>query len=231
MRLSEIDATKIQDMYVNKVLASNYKEQFSDAQIEMIVFDGAADNYNICDIGIVFGNSSMIQERTEKAVAMYQAGRVRKLLFTGGTGGISDTKNDIAEALKMLSLAISMGVPEADILIENQAKNSFENVKYSIKLLQQKNLLKKIKSIMIITSDFHLKRCYAIFFKYLPNKHYSLVGVKNGYSDCENWFQSDMAWGTGRSIVTFEAHALIEYAKENKIFDLEILNYQKKKEL
>ena len=42
------------------------------------------------------------------------------------------------------------------------------------------------------------------------------------FSDRENWFLSDNARNTGRSLATFEVGALAKYAREKKIEDLEI---------
>lgn len=206
MKLSQIDSTNL-----------------TDKQINLIVFSDIDDSNENADLAIVFGNSDMIKERTLKSVEMYEKGRVKKILFTGGTGGITNTSGDtISEALKMKRLAISKGIKEENIIIE-ESNNSFENVLNSLSLID----LSVVKSIMIITSDFHLKRCMAIMKNHIGDKvKYVLVPVKNGYSDEENWFNSEKAWGTGRGIVTFEAEILIRYAKEGKIFDLDINNYQ-----
>ncbi len=226
MKLSQIDNSSLPNIYRNGTPDNNVVCDFTDEQIASIVFGGIVDNQENCDIAIVFGNSDMILERTKKAVDMYYQKRTKMLLFTGGSGGITAKgKECLSEAEKMANLALSYGVPQDDILIENQSNNSFENVSYSVKLLEEKMDIKILNNIMLITSDFHLKRCYSIFLKYLPNVKYTLVGSKNGYSDEENWMNSELYWGSGRSIVTFEANALINYAKQSKIEDLEIEKY------
>ncbi len=226
MKLSQFDNSSLQDIYRNSKPDNNIVCDFTDEQISSIVFGGIVDNQQNCDVAIVFGNSNMISERTNKAVEMYLQGRVQNLLFTGGIGGITAKEGEtLSEAEKMAKLAEQLGIPKSHILVENESNNSFENVSYSVKLLQEKMDIKEIKNIMLITSDFHLKRCYSTFLRYLPNMNYTLVGVKNGYSDEENWMNSELSWGSGRSIVMFEAYALINYAKQSKIVDLEIENY------
>lgn len=123
----------------------------------------------------------------------------------------------------MKQLALTFGVKEEDILIEMTSNNTFENVENAMKLLPV-----DIKHISIITSEFHLKRCYAILKKNYPNISVTMISSKDGFSDRDNWFLSDDSWNSGRSLATYEARLLVKYAKENKIYDLEIRGFNKK---
>lgn len=196
-------------------------ENLTDQDITDIVYSDIKDNGLISKYGLVFGNSMLIRERVSKAVELYNNKRVQKLVFMGGNNGISNQDNSIiAEADKMKELAINMGICENDIIIDNTSNNTFENIDNAMFLL--KNDINTIKNITIITSEFHLKRCYAILKKRYPNINITLVAVKDGFSDKNNWFLSDNNWNSGRSIVTYEAHLLIKYAKLNKIQDLDV---------
>lgn len=202
MKLSEID-----------------KEILSDEDIDKIVYDNTGDNGQNSYYGLVFGNSMLLNERVEAAVLAYKNKRIKKIIFSGGINGISNSSNDlIPEAVKMRNLAIELGVNKDDILCEDKANNSFENVEYSFNLIGD-----KIDKIAIITSEFHLKRCMAIMKKYYKEDiEYILVPAKDGFTDRENWFLSEKVFNSGRSLVEFEADLLIKYAKENKLYDLEI---------
>lgn len=57
---------------------------------------------------------------------------------------------------------------------------------------------------------------------YKEDIEYILVPAKDGFTDRENWFLSEKVFNSGRSLVEFEADLLIKYAKENKLYDLEI---------
>ncbi len=120
----------------------------------------------------------------------------------------------------MKELAIKMGVDPNDIIVDNTSNNTFENIDNAMSLL--KDEISTIKNMTVVTSEFHLKRCYAILKKNYPNINITLVAAKDGFSDSNNWFLSDNSWNSGRSLATYEAHLLIKYAKENKIEDLEI---------
>ncbi len=198
-------------------------DNLNDQKIDAIVYSDISDNQKNSEYALVFGNQMLWKQRVNKAYEAYQNGRIKKMVFTGGINGVSNQDNSLlSEASKMKALALSLGVKEQDILIEDASNNTFENIENAMKLLPN-----DIKHISIITSEFHLKRCYAILKKNYPNILVTLLSSKDGFSDKENWFLSDNSWNSGRSLATYEAHLLIKYAKENKIYDLEINEYDK----
>lgn len=198
-------------------------DNLNDQKIDAIVYSDISDNQKNSEYALVFGNQMLWKQRVNKAYEAYQNGRIKKMVFTGGINGVSNQDNSLlSEASKMKALALSLGVKEQDILIEEASNNTFENIENAMKLLPN-----DIKHIAIITSEFHLKRCYAILKKNYPNILVTLLSSIDGFSDKENWFLSDNSWNSGRSLATYEAHLLIKYAKENKIYDLEINEYDK----
>lgn len=211
-------------------LTSINKEHLSDTDIQEIVYNNITDDLKCTTYGLVFGNSLLIKERVATAVLAYRTGRIKKVIFTGGVGGVSNQNNEtISEALRMKLLAVKTGIKEEDILIEEDSNNTFENVSNSLKLLP-----KNLHELAIITSEFHLKRCLGIFKKDYPQIAITTISSHDGFSDSTNWFLSDLSWNSGRSLATYEAKLLIKYAKEGKIFDFDIPNlnieyYQKQK--
>ena len=201
-------------------------ENLTDDMVDKIVYSDTCDNLRDTTYGIVFGNSMLIKERVNAAYDAYKSGRMKKVIFSGGSNGVSNQNNDtVSEAVKMRELAIKLGIKEEDILIDDKSNNSFENVKNSFDLIKDQN----ITEIAIITSEFHLKRCYAIIKKIFPDINVIMIHSKDGFSDRDNWFLSDNSWNSGRSLATYEANLLIKYAKENKIIDLDIKDIDKKK--
>ena len=196
-------------------------KNLKDNDIKYIVYSKIKDNGKTSKYGLVFGNSMLIKERVEKAVELYSNKRIQKVIFMGGVNGVSNQNNSlIAEADKMRERAIKLGINENDIIVENTSNNTFENIDNAMYLLRDE--IDTIKNITIITSEFHLKRCYAILKKNYPNIDTTLVAAKDGFSDNDNWFLSDNSWNSGRSLATYEAHLLVRYARENKIEDLEV---------
>lgn len=199
------------------------KENLSDDDIQNIVYQGIENRDKNTTYGLVFGNSLLIEERVKTAVEAYQKGKIKKIVFTGGVGGISNqTKETTSEALQMKKLAIKKGVKEEDIIIEEDSNNTFENISNSLKLLP-----KSLENLTIITSEFHLKRCLGVFKKDYPNLDIIPISSKDGFSDNNNWYLSNLTWNSGRSLATYEANLLIKYAKEGKIYDFDIPNCDK----
>ena len=197
-------------------------ENLTDSQIEKIVFSNINDSGKSAKYGIVFGSYTLQKYRIEQATNLYKEGRVKKLILTGGKGGISNQNNeDVPEAELMKESLVKNGVSLQDLIIDNSSNSTIEN---GINVANILNGLKEdIQELILISSEFHLKRCMAIMKKYYKEDiEYILVPAKDGFTDRENWFLSEKVFNSGRCLVEFEADLLIKYAKENKIYDLEI---------
>lgn len=197
-------------------------ENLTDSQIEKIVFSNINDSGKSAKYGIVFGSYTLQKYRIEQATNLYKEGRVKKLILTGGKGGISNQNNeDVPEAELMKESLVKNGVSLQDLIIDNSSNSTIEN---GINVANILNGLKEdIQELILISSEFHLKRCMAIMKKYYKEDiEYILVPAKDGFTDRENWFLSEKVFNSGRSLVEFEADLLIKYAKENKLYDLEI---------
>jgi uncharacterized SAM-binding protein YcdF (DUF218 family) len=124
------------------------------------------------DIAIVLGGMGRIDERQERfdfgysgdrlfqALELYHKKRVSKLFISGGSGSINKPNHREAVYIKKYLIAIS--VPDSNIIIENNSKNTYENAIFS------KHILDSIHfegSILLVTSSFHMRRSMAIFNK------------------------------------------------------------------
>ena len=187
--------------------------ELSKELVDEVVFSNIEDSGESCYYALVFGHAMLIAERTLKAVEMYKEHRAKKLVFMGGGYGDSNTSDDhVPESHKMRDLAIENGVDPNDIIVEDKSTNTKENIIYALELLDKDHLDK----IMLITSEFHLKRCQAILKSMLPDVKTVLVKALDGIHDRDNWFLRDNVWndngrhGSGKSLVENEAKILIE---------------------
>ena len=194
----------------------------TDKQIEKIVFSDINDSGKSAKYGIVFGSYTLQKYRIEQAIKLYKEGRVEKLILKGGKGGISNKNNeDVPEAELMKASLVKNGISPQHLILDNSSNSTIENGINVAKILN--NLHENIQEVILISSEFHLKRCMAIMKKYYKtNIDYILVPAKDGFTDKENWFLSEKAYNSGRNLVEFEANLLIKYAKEGKIYDLNI---------
>lgn len=102
-------------------------------------------------------------DRFIQPILLYKAGKIKKILITGGNTSIGKLKVDKGhETNDVKQLMISMGVNPKDIYIETKARNTRENALYSAQLL--KNYLKK-EEILLITSAMHMPRSIRCFEK------------------------------------------------------------------
>ena len=139
-------------------------ENLTDNQIEKIVFSNINDSGKSAKYGIVFGSYTLQKYRIEQATNLYKEGRVKKLILTGGKGGISNQNNeDVPEAELMKESLVKNGVSLQDLIIDNSSNSTIENGINVANILN--NLQENIQEVILISSEFHLKRCMAIMKK------------------------------------------------------------------
>lgn len=100
----------------------------------------------------------LLAGRIDAGIAFYRkqllkTGKHAILIMSGGQGG--DEK--IPEAVAMRHYALSKGVPNADILIEDQSKTTFENLKFSKKILDDRSNGASYQSAFV-SNDYHIFR-------------------------------------------------------------------------
>ena len=91
---------------------------------------------------------------------LYRAGRIRRIIISGGSGAVRKVVRSEAQELQLL-LRLA-GVPAQDILLETRSRNTRENALYTRQLLQQHP---DLKSLVLITSAFHQRRALGCFQK------------------------------------------------------------------
>ncbi len=125
-----------------------------------------------CEVGIVLGGMISFDhplnrlqfmrsaDRLHQAVILYKKGKIDKILFSGGSGLVGQPEEREAPHAKQYLLQI--GIPEADILIESNSRNTAENAKQSKLLLDSLHITGKK---LLITSGMHMRRAKACFEK------------------------------------------------------------------
>jgi uncharacterized SAM-binding protein YcdF (DUF218 family) len=99
-------------------------------------------------------------DRLTNALWLYRAGRVRRIIVSGGSGALLQKAH--TEAADLATLLRLAGVPARDILLEDQSRNTHENALFTKRLLAQ---YPDIKSLVLITSAFHARRAQGCFQK------------------------------------------------------------------
>lgn len=99
-------------------------------------------------------------DRINHTLQLYKMGFVRRIMISGGSGRLIDTGD--REAAELSSLLQLMGVPEADIMIENESRNTHESA------VEVRKILGKITTpsqCILVTSANHMRRSAACFEK------------------------------------------------------------------
>ena len=95
--------------------------------------------------------------RANEAIRLYQSGWASKLIFSGAAYDTSGPSN----AEVMQQIALDAGVPDADIIIEEEGKTTKENAENTQDIFQQNH----ISSVILVTSAYHQRRASLEFNK------------------------------------------------------------------
>ena len=104
----------------------------------------------------------------DRAAELYLQGWAPLLIFSGGLGRLTEGMWSEPEADLFAKIAISKGVPEEAILIENRSTNTGENILYTQQLLKEKKL--NPHSFIVVQKPYMERRSYATFKNHWPDK-------------------------------------------------------------
>ena len=117
------------------------------------------------DCIIALGNSDI---RTAQAAAeLFTSGYGNTLVTTGGFGRLTTGVFKEPEAHIFASKAIELGVSEDKIIIEDESTNTFDNIRFTKKLLAEKGLTPN--TIIIVTKPYMERRALATALGVWPN--------------------------------------------------------------
>ncbi len=138
------------------------------------------DDINKSDAIVVLSGDSN-GERIRQAAELYKRGQADYFLISGGLLYWNVTYADI-----MRRHAISLGIPNKVILIEDKSDSTYENAKFSLEILKEKG----IKSIILVTSPTHTRRASRLFKKMYKKEgiKVSSYPVQNSRFKTENWW-------------------------------------------
>ncbi|MBQ7779365.1 MAG: YdcF family protein [Clostridia bacterium] len=136
-----------------------------------IVFDTVYDDDSEkAHVAIVLGCSHVpyMEERIDGAVDLYNSGRVEKLMPTGSVIADLLPEKRITEAEYMAEVMIKRGVKKEDIILENNARTTIENMICSQLEINRYYGNGMTCDVFIVSSPLHLRRSKMIADLYLP---------------------------------------------------------------
>ncbi len=99
--------------------------------------------------------------RTQEAIDLYKNGWAPKLIFSGA----AQDKSGPSNAAVMKRQAIEQGIPEAAITTEDKSETTKENAEKTRGILASKD----IRTAIVVTSRYHMKRTILEFRERAPN--------------------------------------------------------------
>lgn len=103
------------------------------------------------------------KKRVERGVELFKAHKAPKIIMSGKYGFWLDYYKDVpprSEAEAMKEYAVSLGVLEESIILEDTSKDTVGNAYFTKVNILEKNNWKKV---IVVTSEFHLERTKFIF--------------------------------------------------------------------
>lgn len=115
--------------------------------------------------------------------------------------------------------ALEMGVPDEDILLEESSKSTKENIIFALQVLERTFKLSNINKILMVTTNYHMRRCLFMAQTYIPGWIKSCPCPADDINTQRyNWYKNEK--GYQRAIE--EAWKLVNYINEKSIPDFEI---------
>ena len=99
-------------------------------------------------------------DRLTNALWLYRAGRVRRIIVSGGSGAVGPQAG--SEARHLATLLRLAAVPPADIWLEQRSRNTHENAQFTKQLLAHHP---GVDTLVLVTSAFHMRRAAGCFAK------------------------------------------------------------------
>jgi uncharacterized SAM-binding protein YcdF (DUF218 family) len=162
-----------------------------------------SDELYPADVLVILGGGG--QDRVDHGVKLYKSGYASKIIITGmpiQLPGITTTWPNLA-----MNSALSMGVPENAIIIEERPTSTYEDAEY----VKEDMIKGNLKSAIIVSSAYHIRRARMIFKKVFNDQED--VTLMFSPSDSEQ-FQIHRWWTREDELII----VVIEYCKLVRYF-------------
>jgi uncharacterized SAM-binding protein YcdF (DUF218 family) len=143
------------------------------------------NNLELSD-AIVIISGGETQQRVSEGVKLYQDGWAPFLIMSGAA-----RDEGTSNALAMKKMALSAGVPDKQIVVEEEATNTFENA------LKVKNIIQtqKITKMILVTSPYHQRRASQVFHMALRGLPIEIINhsAKDSKWRKNGWWENNWA--------------------------------------
>ncbi|MCZ4508308.1 YdcF family protein [Streptomyces sp. ActVer] len=118
-----------------------------------------------CSVAIGLGSHDLgVADTTAK---LYHRGMAPLIVFTGATSQTTRERMPRGEAEHYRSRAVELGVPAEAILLEQNARNTGDNIRFSRALLEEQGI--RVASVLLVSKPYEERRAYATARKLWPD--------------------------------------------------------------
>ncbi|MFE9807776.1 YdcF family protein [Streptomyces sp. NPDC005548] len=117
-----------------------------------------------CSVAIGLGSHDLGVADT--AVHLYKQGMTPLLVFTGATSPTTRERMPKGEAVHYRERALELGVPSSAVLVEPNARNTGDNIRFSRIVLAEAGV--QVTSVLLISKPYEERRAYATACKLWP---------------------------------------------------------------
>lgn len=145
--------------------------------------DGLPQDDSLCIVvmGYVLNRDGSMRDelvgRCQVALNSYRKYPNAYIICTGG--GTASGNSQATEAGQMAQWLVEHGVEESRVIVEKRSLSSEHNAMYSMAILREQ--YPQVDSIALISSDYHLRRCFVLFEAALAlndwDEDYSIVAT------------------------------------------------------
>ncbi|MBO5286365.1 MAG: YdcF family protein [Clostridia bacterium] len=190
----------------------------SNTDKETIIYGGVTNDYLPTDVAVVLGGPvALMQARAYAGYLLYKKGLCKKFIVSGKPCNNTEF-GFISEAKTLQNYLINFGVDPADILLEEEALTTHENMIFACLVINRNIKWQNVKKVTIVSSYSHIKRSLILAKMYFP-KSVTIYGV-HSLDEGEgpnNWFNSDKYAKSG----DYEVRLLKELVDDNQCDDID----------
>lgn len=134
------------------------------------------------DCIIALGNSDL--RTATRAAELFNQGMGGLLVVTGGFGRLTKDNFTKPEAHIFAEEAKKFGIPDDKIIIEDVSTNTFDNIRFTKKILMNKNI--NAKSFLLVTKPYMERRALETFKSAWPDVSVQVTSPALNFDDYPN---------------------------------------------
>jgi uncharacterized SAM-binding protein YcdF (DUF218 family) len=137
-------------------------------ELARILWDYHHVNHQVKKSDCIMALGSHDLRVAERGAELWLQGYAPLLILSGGLGNFTRDMWTEPEADKFARIAIGLGVPARNIIVENKSGNTGENIRFTKKILDEKGI--NPNSFILVQKPYMERRTSATFLKQWPGK-------------------------------------------------------------